>query len=52
MRIFTSRFIYIYVRGCAPIGMVEFWNVGMMGLGILPYWVNGKIRDYHKVLDR
>jgi hypothetical protein len=23
--------------------MVECWNIGKMGLGILQYWVNGKI---------
>jgi hypothetical protein len=25
------------------IGMLESWNVGKMGFGILRYWVNGKI---------
>jgi hypothetical protein len=29
------------VRGFAPIGMLECWNIGKMGLGILQYWVNG-----------
>jgi hypothetical protein len=24
--------------------MLECWNIGKMGLGILKYWVNGKIR--------
>jgi hypothetical protein len=24
--------------------MVEGWNIGKMGLGILRYWVNGKSR--------
>jgi len=37
------------VRGFAPIGMVEWWNIGKMGLGILQYWVNGKIRHVDKV---
>jgi hypothetical protein len=37
------------VRGFAPIGMVECWNIGKMGLGILQYWVNGKIRLDDKV---
>jgi hypothetical protein len=32
------------VRGFAPIGMVECWNIGKMSLGILQYWVNGKIQ--------
>jgi len=27
------------VRGFAPIGMVEYWNIGKMGSGILAYWV-------------
>jgi len=30
--------------GSARIGMVECWNIGRMGLGILLYWVNAKIR--------
>jgi hypothetical protein len=38
----------IQVRGFTPIGMVEFWNIGMVGPGILLYWVNGKIHDYDK----
>jgi len=29
--------------GFAPIGMVECWNIGKMGLGILQYWVNCRI---------
>jgi len=29
------------VRGFAPIGMSEYWNIGKMGFGILVYWVNG-----------
>ncbi len=39
----------VQVRGFAPIGMVECWNIGKMGLGILQYWVNGKIRLDDKV---
>jgi hypothetical protein len=31
-------------RGFAPIGMVECWNIGIMGLGILQYWVNSENR--------
>ncbi|RZB38182.1 MAG: general secretion pathway protein A [Desulfobacteraceae bacterium Eth-SRB2] len=31
------------VRGFASIGMVECWNIGIMGSGIIQYWVNGKI---------
>jgi hypothetical protein len=33
------------IRGFAPIGMVECWNNGIMGLGIMQYWVNGKIKN-------
>jgi hypothetical protein len=29
----------IQVRGFAPIGMVEYWNIGKMGSGILACWV-------------
>jgi hypothetical protein len=32
--------VKIQVRGFAPIGMVECWNIGKMGLGILQYCVN------------
>jgi hypothetical protein len=32
--------------------MVECWNIGKMGLGILQYWVNGKIRPGDKASDR
>jgi len=28
--------------------MVEYWNIGKMGLGVLQYWVNGKIRNVVK----
>jgi len=27
------------VRGFAPIGMLEFWNIGIMGSGIMEWWV-------------
>jgi hypothetical protein len=29
--------------------MLESWNIGKMGLGILQYWVNDKIRHDFKV---
>jgi hypothetical protein len=29
------------VRGFAPIGMLEFWNIGIMGSGIMQYCING-----------
>ncbi len=41
--------ILIQVRGFAPIGMLECWNIGKMGLEILQYWVNVKIRLDDKV---
>jgi len=31
----------LQVRSFAPIGMVECWNIGKMGLEIMQYWVNG-----------
>ncbi len=31
------------IRGFTPIGMVEYWNNGIMGSGIMQYWENGKI---------
>jgi hypothetical protein len=31
------------VRGFAPTGIVECWNNGTLGSGIMQYWVNGKI---------
>jgi hypothetical protein len=34
----------LHFRGLRPIGMVECWNIGKMGLGILQDWENGKIR--------
>jgi hypothetical protein len=34
----------VTVRGFAPIGMLEYWNIEKMGFGILEYWINGKIR--------
>jgi hypothetical protein len=27
------------VRGFAPIGILEFWNIGIMGSGIMEWWV-------------
>jgi len=27
------------VRGFAPIGMLEFWNIGIMGFGVMEWWV-------------
>jgi len=33
----------IQVRGFAPIGMLEYWNIGKMGFGILECWANGII---------
>jgi hypothetical protein len=34
---------HIRVRAFAPIGMMENWNSGIMGSGIMQYWVDGKI---------
>jgi hypothetical protein len=31
------------VRGFAPIGMMEYWNIGIMSSGIMQFWVNNKI---------
>jgi len=31
------------VRGFAPIGILEYWNNGIMGSGIRQYCVNGKL---------
>jgi hypothetical protein len=31
----------LQVRGFAPIGMLEKWNIGKMGFGTLECWVNG-----------
>jgi hypothetical protein len=31
--------------------MMEYWNIGKMGLGKLQYWVNGKLRLDAKVLN-
>jgi hypothetical protein len=31
-------------RAYALEGMVECWNIGILGLGILSYWLNGNIR--------
>jgi hypothetical protein len=27
------------VKGFAPIGMLELWNIGIMGSGIMNWWV-------------
>jgi hypothetical protein len=45
----VGRVASIQVRGFAPIGMVECRNIGKMGLGILQYWVNGKILFDNKI---
>jgi hypothetical protein len=37
----------MYKLGASP--QLEWWNIGKMGLGILQYWVNGKIRFVDKV---
>jgi hypothetical protein len=29
--------------------MLEYWNIGKMGLEILQYWVNGKILPDDKI---
>jgi len=26
-------------KGLRPIGMLEFWNIGIMGSGIMEWWV-------------
>jgi hypothetical protein len=28
------------VRGFAPIGTLEFWNIGILGSGIVEWWVS------------
>ncbi|CAB1079205.1 hypothetical protein D1AOALGA4SA_6920 [Olavius algarvensis Delta 1 endosymbiont] len=38
-----SYFRFIRVRGFAPIGMVEYWNIGTMGFGRPASWFNGEI---------
>jgi len=35
--------------GFAPIGMMEWWNNGTMGFGIMQCWVNGKIYVEDKI---
>jgi hypothetical protein len=42
---FALSFVFVIpqVRGFAPIGMLEYWNIGKMGFGILECWVNGII---------
>jgi hypothetical protein len=32
------------VKGFAPIGMLESWNIGKMGFLMMGYWINGIIR--------
>ena len=32
------------VQGFTPNGMLERWNIGNIGLGVMECWVNGKIR--------
>ena len=40
------------VRGFAPIGMLEYWNIGIVGFGILQCWVNGNTRlDINLIMD-
>jgi hypothetical protein len=40
----------MFKPGASPsIGMVEYWNIGKMGLGKLQYWINGKIHLDDKV---
>jgi hypothetical protein len=34
--IFTLQY---QVRGFAPIGTLEFWNIGILGSGIVEWWV-------------
>ena len=29
------------VRGFTPLGMLEYWNIGKMGLEIQKYWTTG-----------
>jgi hypothetical protein len=38
MGLLTS-YVYEQIRGFAPIGMLEFWNIGIMGSGIMELWV-------------
>ncbi len=36
------REIHIFeLRGFAPIGMLEYWNYGIMGFGRIDYWYTG-----------
>jgi hypothetical protein len=39
------------VRGFAPIGMLECWNFGKMGFGILSCWVNGNNRLDDRIIN-
>jgi hypothetical protein len=44
-------YLTFQVRGFAPIGMLEYWNIGKMGFGILRCWVNGKFRFDDEIKD-
>jgi hypothetical protein len=37
------------VRAIAPIGMLECWNNGRVGFGILQSWINGRNRSDDKI---
>ena len=39
----------IELRVFTPIGMLECWNSGLMGSGIMQCWINGKIRIHDKI---
>jgi len=43
------RITDIEIRVFAPIGMMERWNSGLMGSGIMQCWINGKIRIHDKI---
>jgi len=34
-----SYLLWAQVRGFAPDGMLEFWNIGIMGSGKMEWWV-------------
>jgi hypothetical protein len=36
-------------RGLAPIGILECWNNGRMGFGIMVKWFNGKTHPSQKI---
>jgi hypothetical protein len=46
-----ARTAKIQVRGFAPIGVLELWNIGKMGFGILECWVNGNNCLEDKIKD-